>query len=115
MIRKLLFVSVLTASFAAHAGGKKMDDFLTAELGLDQARAEQVKEILETTRDASKELRGKHFEEMKAIREETREKLATILTEDEMEKFDSRRRHDHDFKHDKGKRFEKDCRLEDAE
>ncbi len=91
VISNLIVVSLISASSLALAKGERMDDFLTLELGLDETRAAQVKQVFEVARDEAMEIKKEHFEKMDAHREATKEKLAEILSPEEMEKFESKK------------------------
>lgn len=84
----LLIFSLVGLSPLAFSGEEKLDDFLSVKLGLDDGRAEQVKQILTEAREAAKVIREKHKAEMQDHRAGVKSQLSTILTEEEMQAFE---------------------------
>jgi len=113
MVRTLVVTAFLTASTFASAHENKMSDKLIMELGLDEARASQVQEIMQEAKSTAVEIRKSHFAQMKEHREQTRAQLSEILSEEEMAKLEelrsskmkSKRFHE---KHMRGERFNHD-------
>ncbi len=94
----LLLACILSTLFAttAFADGHKADkqerhakmvDRVVKKLDLDDGRAFEVRTILNETQSARKALNEKRGEEAKALREATTEKLAAVLTPEELKKF----------------------------
>lgn len=64
---------------------------LTERLDLTAEQQEQVKGVLEESFARRAEVRAAHREEMDALRDQTHEKLAAILTAEQVEKLDQLR------------------------
>jgi|GEM_PF-2802908 len=65
----------------------KMIDRVVKKLDLDDGRAFEVRTILNETHTARKALSKKRGEQAQALRKSTTEKLANVLTHEELKKF----------------------------
>ncbi len=79
--------------------GRKHKAILFAKLNLAEEQKQSVAAILKEQRQKRKEIMKPEFERIKpqlqALREETRQRLADVLTEDQLQKYDelSSKRH----------------------
>lgn len=92
MKKWLIALTLLSGlSGVAIAGGQhheKMVTKLIEKLELDDGRASEVRAILDASHEQRKALREEMREKQKALREVTKSNLATVLTEEELEKFE---------------------------
>ena len=105
IMNKLLiatFVSMLLAAAASadHPTGGKYKNKLISKLELTEEQKQPVAEILKEQWKKGREIMQPAFEQVKpqmeALHEETRKRLAGVLTEDQLQKFDemSSKRHE---------------------
>lgn len=93
-MKKWLIAFTLISGFSglALAGSGHQEhkaDKIIEKLDLDDVRATEVRTILETTHDARKALREEMREKQKALHAQAKQNLATVLTEEEMAKFEA--------------------------
>lgn len=95
LIQSLGLALILSAA-TAYAEGDKTErpnpqqhlDKLASELQLSDLQKTEVASILKSTHEQRRALGREQKEEHKALREETRQKLSTILNEEQMSKLD---------------------------
>ncbi len=82
----------LAAALAFGQGGRRGERFLD-DLNLTEEQKPKVQAIMKEQREALKAARDKNAtrEDMKAIQEQTHEKLKGVLNEEQMKKFDEAR------------------------
>ena len=102
----IILGSLLASSMALAdhpAGGKhkgKHEDRLISKLELTEEQKQPVADILKEQREKSREIMEPAFEQvrpqMEALHGETRQRLARVLTEEQLQKYDkmSSRRHE---------------------
>lgn len=92
MKKWLIALTLLTGlSGVAYAGAQhheKMVNKLIEKLELDDGRANEVRSILDASREQKAALREEMREKKKVIHANTKQNLATVLTEEEMAKFE---------------------------
>lgn len=100
VLSSLLLTSAALADH--HAGGKHGDKYknmLGRKLELTEEQKQPVADILKEQRAKGREIRHSAFEQirpqMEALHEETKERLAGVLTEEQLQKYDkmSSRKH----------------------
>lgn len=101
VLSSLLLTSAALADH--HAGGKhggKYKNMLSRKLELTEEQKQPVADILKEQRAKGREIRHSAFEQirpqMEALHEETKERLAGVLTEEQLQKYDkmSSRKHE---------------------
>jgi Spy/CpxP family protein refolding chaperone len=99
-ILRILLAATLAASLSFADGGKRGKRGNLDELGLSAEQKTQVETIMKEQRDALQAARRNNAQkqEMRAIAQKTRERLSTVLNEEQMKKFDE------NVKHGRGKR-----------
>lgn len=88
-ILRLMMAAVLCTGMSFAQGGKRQGRVADA-LGLTAEQRPQVEAILKEQREAVKAAREKNAskEEMKAIQQQTRTKLSSVLNAEQMQKFE---------------------------
>jgi protein CpxP len=96
MVIPLAFASTyaLSKDRDCHRYGDKHKhmEYITDELDLSEEQSEQVKAILKESHEKSRaireQMRKAMMPQMQAIHAETRDKLATVLSEEQLEEYD---------------------------
>ena len=96
----LLTSAALAGDQAAGKRGDKYKNMLNRKLELTEEQKQPVADILKEQRAKGREIRHSAFEQirpqMEALHEETRERLAGVFTEEQLQKYDkmSSRKHE---------------------
>ena len=106
-ITNILLAAILAVAlpFSAVAVADPDEDIAKA-LNLDQDRAQQVEVIMDNYDDRRDEVKERAHDDMKKLKEEKKQKLEAVLSEDEMEQLEAM----HEAKKDKHR---KDCMDDD--
>ncbi len=71
-------------------GGERMFDRMKSDLNLTDSQAEQVRAILDQTRNEFRALRNQVQPQYDALRQQVRTKIRALLTPEQQQKFDAR-------------------------
>ncbi|ABD81986.1 hypothetical protein [Saccharophagus degradans] len=113
-MKKWLIAFTLISGFSgiALAGSgnhEEKADKIISKLELDDGRATEVRAILEATHTARKALHEEMREKQQALHAQAKQDLATVLTEEELAKFDAIMEKKKDRMKDK-KKDRKECK-----